>query len=142
DSIANRVDPASLCIGIYGRWGEGKSTLLGFIERHLSRNKDIRVIHFNPWRFRTEDDLFVGFFGALAAGIGGSIKTKRERAAEVIAPYTKLLSPVSVGAFGVHVSAVDLAKSLSEAATSDIETLKARLDNLIKTSRNRLVIFV
>ena len=142
DTIAKRTDPASLCIGIYGRWGEGKSTVLQFIERHLSEHTDIRIIHFNPWRFRTEEDLFMGFFGALAGGIGGSIKTKRERAAKAVAPYTKLLSPVSVGAFGVHVSAAQLAKGLAEAATADMETLKGRLDKLIKESKKKLVIFV
>ena len=142
DTIATRTDAASLCIGIYGRWGEGKSTVLRFIERQLGGHTDIRIIHFNPWRFRAEEDLFVGFFGALAAGIGGSIKTKREQAAKVIAQYTKLLSPVSVGAFGVHVSAADLAKGLAEAATADLETLKGRLDKLIKESKKKLVIFV
>jgi hypothetical protein len=142
DTIAGRRDPASLCIGIYGRWGEGKSTVLQFIEKHLSRHADVRIIHFNPWRFRTEDDLFVGFFGALAAGIGGSLKTKRERAAKAVAPYTKLLSPVSLGAFGVSISAAQIAKSLNEAASADVETLKARLDRLIKETKKKLVIFV
>jgi hypothetical protein len=142
DTIATRTDPASLCIGIYGQWGEGKTTVLRFIERHLSGHTDIRIIHFNPWRFRTEEDLFMGFFGALAAGIGGSIKTRRERAAKAVAPYTKLLGPVSVGAFGVHVSAAELAKNLAEAATADVETLKGRLDNLIKESKKKLIIFV
>jgi predicted KAP-like P-loop ATPase len=142
DTIAKRTDPANLCVGIYGRWGEGKSTILRFIERHLSGHTDIRIIHFNPWRFRTEEDLFVGFFGALAGGIGGSIKTKRERAAKAVAPYTKLLGPVSVGAFGGHLSAAELAKGLAEAASADVETLKGRLDKLIKESKKKLVIFV
>jgi predicted KAP-like P-loop ATPase len=142
ETIASRIDPASLCIGIYGSWGEGKTTALKFIERELAPHADIRIIHFNPWRFRTEDDLFVGFFSALAGGIGQSLKTRRERAAKAVAPYTKILSPISIGVGVVNVSAAQLTKSLTEAASADVETLKGRLDELIKETKKKLVIVV
>jgi predicted KAP-like P-loop ATPase len=133
ETIETRTDDASLCIGIYGSWGEGKTTVLHFIERQLARHKDIRIVHFNPWRFRTEDDLFVGFFNTLASAIGGSLKTKPERAAEAIAPYARMLGPISVGFHGiVNISAAEMAKSLTDVATADVETLKARLDQLIR----------
>jgi len=147
ETIVARSDPASLCIGIYGKWGEGKTTVLNFIERQLAPHEDIEMIHFNPWRFRTEDDLFVGFFSALAAGIGKSLKTSRERAAEAVAPYTKILGPVSVGlglpgVGSVNVSAAQLTKSLTEAARADVKTLKARLNELINETEKKLVIVV
>src|SRR6266446_1161508 len=147
ETIAARSDPASLCIGIYGSWGEGKSTVLKFVERELARHADIRIIHFNPWRFRREDDFFVGFFSALAGGIGQSLKTRRERAAKAVAPYTKILSPVSIGVGvpglgSVNVSTAQVTKSLTEAASADVETLKARLDRLIKETKKKLVIVV
>ena len=143
ETIVARTDKASLCIGIYGSWGEGKTTVLQFIERKLAGDKKVRLIHFNPWRFRTLDDLFAGFFNTLASGIGASLKTRPERAAKAVAPYAKMLGPVSVGVAGfVNVSASEIAKSLADAATTDVETLKARLDQLIKETDQKLVIIV
>jgi predicted KAP-like P-loop ATPase len=143
ETIVARTDNASLCIGIYGSWGEGKTTVLQFIERQLAVHKKVRLIHFNPWRFRTLDDLFAGFFNTLASGIGASLKTRPERAAKAVGPYAKMLGPVSVGVAGfVNVSASEIAKSLADAATTDVETLKARLDRLIKETDQKLVIIV
>jgi predicted KAP-like P-loop ATPase len=143
ETIATRNDPASLCIGIYGKWGEGKTTVLNFIEKELAPHKDVvEIIHFNPWRFRTEDDLFVGFFGALADGIGKSLKNKREQITEAIAPYAKILGSASIGVGVVNVSAAQLTKSLLESASADVETLKSRLEKLIKETKKKLVIAV
>jgi predicted KAP-like P-loop ATPase len=142
DTVAARLDEASLCVGIYGTWGEGKTSVLRFIERRLAEHPDTAIIHFNPWRFHNDDDLFAGFFYALAGGIGASLKTKRERAAEAIAPYAKLLGPLSVGGLGVSVSADTLSKNIAEAAMADVETLKTRLENLIQETGKKVVVFV
>jgi predicted KAP-like P-loop ATPase len=148
ETIAARNDPASLCIGIYGKWGEGKTTVLKFIEKELAPHKDVvEIVHFNPWRFRTEDDLFVGFFGALADGIGKSLKNRREEVTEAVAPYLRILGSASIGVGvplvgSVNVSAAQLTKSLLESASADVETLKSRLDKLIKETKKKLVIVV
>lgn len=54
DTITSRTDPASVVIGIYGRWGEGKTTVLNFIERHLAESDSIVCIRFNPWLYQSE----------------------------------------------------------------------------------------
>jgi predicted KAP-like P-loop ATPase len=147
ETITTRNDPASLCIGIYGKWGEGKTTVLKFIEKELAPHENVQIIHFNPWRFRTEDDLFVGFFGALAGGIGKSLKSKHDRATEAIAPYAKILGSASIGVGvpmvgSINVSAAQLTRSLLESASADVETLKSRLEKLIKETKKKLVIVV
>ena len=36
--IADRQDPSSIIIGIYGAWGDGKTSVLNFIEQSLISN--------------------------------------------------------------------------------------------------------
>ncbi|HXU03937.1 MAG TPA: P-loop NTPase fold protein [Polyangia bacterium] len=41
------TDPSSIAIGIYGEWGDGKSTVLSFLEQELRRRKGIITLNFN-----------------------------------------------------------------------------------------------
>ena len=47
-------------IGIFARWGEGKSTVLGFLGHMLEEEGSI-VFWFNPWASETFDDLLADF---------------------------------------------------------------------------------
>lgn len=60
--ISKRSDPSSIVIGIYGIWGDGKTSVLNFIEKSLESDENVICIKFNPWRFGTEDELLTGFF--------------------------------------------------------------------------------
>ncbi|MCV5926181.1 KAP family NTPase, partial [Escherichia coli] len=53
--ISKRSDPSSIVIGLYGIWGDGKTSVLNFIEKSLESDENVICIKFNPWRFGTED---------------------------------------------------------------------------------------
>ena len=63
--IAQR-DPASIVVGIYGPWGDGKTSVLNLIERVLEEDARTVSVRFNPWRLGSESEMFVGFFETLA----------------------------------------------------------------------------
>src|SRR6266851_1839690 len=50
----------SVRIGIFGKWGEGKSTVLRFAEQMLKDKKNI-VLDFNPWASQNWNDLWDSF---------------------------------------------------------------------------------
>src|SRR5690606_30532516 len=52
-------DDKSLTIGLYGKWGEGKTTVLNFIQQEL--DPEVVVVHFNPWFFSNQEQLLVAF---------------------------------------------------------------------------------
>src|SRR5258706_14162514 len=56
-TIATRKESKSLVIGIYGKWGEGKTTVLNFIDGELKRHDNIVPLAFNPWLFSSEAEL-------------------------------------------------------------------------------------
>ena len=80
DLIVSGLQDEPLRIGIYGAWGEGKSTVLHFIER-FCRDADMPVIWFNPWTARDA----AGLWRTLAGQVRSTLRARpswRELAAE------------------------------------------------------------
>jgi KAP family P-loop domain len=50
----DRLDPVA--VGIVGWWGSGKSTILGLIERELSRQEGVLVVSTRPWEYDPATD--------------------------------------------------------------------------------------
>lgn len=51
----------SLTIGLYGKWGSGKTSIINLSVEELKKLK-YKIINFNPWNFKGEDDLIKCFF--------------------------------------------------------------------------------
>jgi hypothetical protein len=52
----------SVRVGVYGRWGEGKTSVLNFLEQFAKRDGDI-IVWFNPWSVRDRNELWNRFAG-------------------------------------------------------------------------------
>lgn len=64
-SIVEYRDNDSLTIGIIGSWGSGKSSLINLTLENLKCEKELIIIHFNPWFFSNQDNLYYQFFKLL-----------------------------------------------------------------------------
>ena len=78
DTFASRNDVASIVIGLYGPWGDGKTSTLRLMEAALQDHAHVVVVRFNPWHFQSQDQLLRGFFATLAEALGKSLPTMRE----------------------------------------------------------------
>ena len=72
DSINAHVksDHPCLVYGIYGKWGEGKTSLLNFIGEKLlaqGANDNINIIKFNPWLVNNDETLLREFFMSMTS---------------------------------------------------------------------------
>lgn len=74
DSIDNTVKSTHHCMiyGIYGKWGEGKTSLMNFIKSRLSaqeRESDLSIVHFNPWLIGSQEVLLREYFSSVRTSV-------------------------------------------------------------------------
>ncbi len=139
DSIINRSSSDNIVIGIYGAWGEGKTSVLNFIEKELENKDKLIAIKFNPWRYNDEITLLKQFFQALATALNAKLKSKKEEAGELLRKYGKLLSieiPF-VGNLGEKIE-----KTGELIAEVDIDTMKKRIGEILVENEKKVVIFI
>lgn len=142
--LGKRVDTSSLVIGLYGPWGDGKTSVLEMMAESLADHSDVVTIKFNPWHFQSEEALVRGFFSTLASSLGKSLPNLREKIGVVLNRYGSLLSLASVTVADV----IDLnpggaAKGLGESlSTTNLEELRDRIEKILSESGKRVVILI
>lgn len=76
--LATDTTRAAFSLGIVASWGEGKSSFMGIMQRYLRRvDREVIVMHFNPWLYDKEAQLTKVFF---------------EELRRTLAPYSSKLS--------------------------------------------------
>jgi len=145
DTLATRPETSSLVVGLYGPWGDGKTSTIALIEEALKQHKGVVALQFNPWYFDNQEQLIRGFFTMLAEALGGSLSTRREELGAVLKRYGGILSLASVGlADGViRISPGAAVKDLGEAlSTVELDTLRARLESILRESKICVVVLI
>lgn len=70
--LTERRFPSGYVVGVHGRWGTGKSTMLNFVlanvDKYNQENENRRIEHiaFRPWMISGHHDLIAGFFKVLS----------------------------------------------------------------------------
>ncbi|WP_264550788.1 KAP family NTPase [Flavobacterium sp. N2038] len=127
----------SLIIGLYGRWGEGKTTVMNFIQKELP--KETIIVNFNPWLFSDEQHLLKSFFTSISVSLGASDKTKKEKIGELLSDYSGAIGSVTQL---VGFNTEGLEKLGDKLKSTSAEELKKRIDELIIQSGKNIVVFV
>lgn len=131
----------SMVVGIYGKWGEGKTSVMNLIQKELP--PETVVINFNPWFFNDEKQLVKSFFENIAHGLGKKLKNKTERAIDFVSNYADSIGTLAdikqPGLGGVF----SFSKKIVERFKKDsIEDLKRRVDDLIIEANTNFVVFI
>ncbi len=132
ETIIQRSQNDGVVIGIYGAWGEGKTSVLNFIKKELDNHENILTISLNPWRYNDEETLLKNFLKKIADVLGKESETKKEKFGGFIGKY---------GTFGAIIGK-DVSEIGKKLATVELETLKSRIDEFLNESDSKLVIFV
>lgn len=131
----------SLTIGLYGKWGEGKSTVLNFIDQEL--DPEIVSIHFNPWYFSNQEQLLVAFLNTLAEKLCISLKGNKAKIAEVISDYAFLIKSVGeLNDLPIGSTVDGVQKIANRLAHVSIKKQKEKLDEMISKSNINIVVFI
>lgn len=104
----------SFTIGVFGQWGQGKTSMLRQIEVDLKNVRahdgtEILTLWFNPWQFSGEEHMIIPFFHTLASYLQEYTDTKKKEAEAAkpistkIKNFLKVLSQVPVAlAYGTE----------------------------------------
>jgi predicted KAP-like P-loop ATPase len=164
ETINLRKNKESIVFGLFGSWGEGKSSVINFIQKEISifGNQYIQI-SFNPWRYTDEAALLTSFFNKLAIEIKKSIpqtsppekanesrlikslkkittsekqplKTSSENIGDLIQKYGKIATLVGAGE-----ALETIGKAISNV---DTDELKARIERLLETHKKRIIIYL
>lgn len=167
ETILSREGQDSIVIGLYGIWGEGKTSLLNFIRSEVKLHRpNVVQFTFNPWRFADEAALLTSFFNTLAVELNKSLPQPEEANPEDVGYLKKGLRWISkrwnrrkgplktstetigemmakygriVSIFGAGETAEAIGKAVSNV---DVETLKERIENLLQKHKKKIVIFI
>lgn len=131
--IAKRTDPSSIVIGLYGAWGDGKTTVLNFIEEALKSESNVICIRFNPWRYGTEEQLLEGFFHIIADALDTKLITSGEKIKDIV----KKVAPAAADAFGQKGIGDGLAQFMAGPSLND---LRNRIESALEDAKKRVVI--
>ncbi|WP_396591120.1 P-loop NTPase fold protein [Allomuricauda sp. R78024] len=150
-----------LVIGIYGKWGDGKTSFLNLIEnkidlfKKLDGEKGIMKFHFNPWRYGNEEEILFDFFEGFSQRLGISDNENIKKAAKLIKGLGRYLKAVklsaSVGvpkAFSGKVTFDPseifkvLGGDLENKSTTSIEDLKDLINDALIKANFKIAIFI
>lgn len=124
-----------MVIGIYGKWGEGKTTVLNFIDSELKHHSNIATIFFNPWMFPSETELFIAFYTELAKGLEKSLSTVKETIGQIISDY--------VAPFAGLLDKADTAEKIGTLLSNvRLEELRDRIGKFLVEQNKLVVVFI
>lgn len=132
ETIKARKNSESLVIGIYGAWGEGKSSILNYIDNELNTDQNIITIKFNPWRYTDEESLLMNLFKKITSSLNTDLENKKEKLGKFIKKYGAITTFLGF----------DLSETSKILIDTQIEEFKNRVDLLLQESGLRIVIFV
>ena len=138
--IKNYESQKSLVIGVYGKWGEGKTTTINFLRNQLKDSKFIQLT-FNPWRIQDEDKLLQSYFNDIIGALENGRYRNQKKIGDLLKEYSAVL-----GVVGGVIGASSL-KELSEQAGSalswkNLEGMKKVLDKAFEKSQKRFIIYL
>lgn len=153
-AIYEHNQEAGLVIGLYGKWGTGKTSVINMTENVIKKlakkdkNKPL-IIKFSPWNYSNKSDLIYTFLKNLGneLGIQADEETKKYKIGKFLSDYAEAFSVVKFIPFvGTIIEPVakTAIKVQGENLTQvpDLEGTKDKLVRELKDLKNKIIVVI
>jgi len=142
-TIAQRSDPSSIVVLIHGVWGEGKTSVLEFIDKELQTLPNVVPVRFNPWRFTDEATLLLTFFNTIATALDKPTKTTKEKIGDAFRKYGEVAGELAIDLHGTKLSSGKAIPKIGEILSLiPLEEKRERIERLLREAGIRVVVFI
>jgi predicted KAP-like P-loop ATPase len=153
-------NPEPLTIGIYGKWGAGKTSLLNLIEKHIElfqKDKDDKPyikFHYSPWLYQSKEEMLFDFFETLSRKLIYRGPENLKKAGKFIKKYSRYLKSIKLSAStgipkvfnaGVTIEPYEILQKLGEDLEGEeksLEEMKKDIDTSLLESNKKIIIFI
>lgn len=141
--INRKENTEGLVIGLFGKWGSGKSSVLNLMKNSLANEI---ILEFNPWFFENEKELIRQFFVQFGHAIrrDGDIE-KSGLIEKLLTLYGEKVAPlkINVGLTSVSIKQVlNIFSPESISADADITELRDAIKELLERNGRRITVFI
>ncbi len=149
DAIRRQKGADGIVLALYGPWGSGKSTVLGYVLHYLKQAPEPErpiVVPFNPWWFSGQENLARAFLGQLQAVLPEEYSGFKELGKK-LSEFSEALggsAEIAGGAFGVPVpgGVVKAGLKMLGPKPKDVPSLKNRLSELLRKEAKRVLVVI
>ncbi len=131
NQIINYPFQDSFVFGLYGVWGEGKTSVLNLLKNKLQQNENIILFEFDPWYFSSQEALIKGFYDGLYSALNKTFFLPNIRT--FFSKYHKILSA------GVKLTGINIDIDLSH---ESLEELRKKIEEWISVIGKKIVILI
>ena len=148
DSINEIVSSDHQCVvyGIYGKWGEGKTSLMNFIKNKLlsqGKTDNINIVEFNPWLVDNDEALLREFFLSIMADADETARKLFNKYGSLAIFASKtIVNAVVPGLGSVMADGIELAKNALEDSKDTLAELKKKVSEAIRKSKKHIVVMI
>lgn len=148
DSINAHVNSNHPCLvyGIYGKWGEGKTSLMNFIKSRLlaqGSTDNISLVEFNPWLVENQESLLKEFFARITVGLDRTTrKLFRKYCSAAILASKTILNTYAPGIGAKVAEFLELAKNAILDSEESLSDLKMKTCEALKISHKHLLVMI
>jgi len=130
EEIVNFPSDSSFVFGLYGGWGEGKTSVLNLLKQKFENNGNFLVFDFDPWYFKDKESTLKAFYNGLEHTF--SEKYVLPGFSKAVKKYLHYIS------FGTNVG---ISLSLSNANES-AEEMKQRIESYLEKTNTKLLVVI
>ena len=132
--------------GLYGKWGEGKTSILNFVEEELlkdGKKDNFTIAHFNPWIVGNEEALLKEFFQTIMVYPDEKVRQFFKQYGSLAIFASKTIVNAFLPGVGTSLAAgLEGAKEALADSEPTISQYKKKVSDAIKASGRHLLVLI